>query len=172
MNDDIIVGGEDNISLELEVGKLLCDNSLVVATAESCTGGLVAAKLISYPGISQVLNESFITYSNEAKAKRLGVSEKTLEKYGAVSSQVAEEMARGVAKVTNSNIGLSTTGIAGPTGGTEEKPVGLVYIGVFIDGDVVVKKLNLVGDRESVRNKAASDILDLLRKELYKKGIR
>lgn len=166
------MNGEYSKSVELEVGKLLCENNLIVATAESCTGGLVSAKLISYPGISQVLNESFVTYSNEAKVKRLGVSEDTLDKYGAVSSQVAEEMAKGIAKVTNSNIGLSTTGIAGPTGGTEEKPVGLVYIGVCINGDVVVKKLNIAGDRDSVRNKAALSVLELLRTELYKKGIR
>lgn len=164
--------GTGDTSLELEVGKILCKNNLTVATAESCTGGLVVAKLISYPGISQILNESIVTYSNEAKEKRLGVSKKSLDLFGAVSEQVAKEMAIGVAKTTNSRIGLSTTGIAGPTGGTKEKPVGLVYIGVSIDEDVIVQQLNIPGSRDRVRNKAALGVLDLLRRELFKRGIK
>ena len=164
--------GEGETSLELEVGKILCRNNLTVATAESCTGGLVAAKLISYPGISQVLNESVITYANAAKEKYANVSKESLEKFGAVSEQVAEEMARGIAKNTGSRIGLSTTGIAGPSGGTDEKPVGLVYVGVCIDGEVIVNKLNIFGDRDRVRNKSALSVLDLLRRELYKRNFK
>lgn len=168
--DDIY--GVDDTSLELEVGKLLCDNMLTVATAESCTGGLVSAKLISYPGISEVLNESIVTYSNEAKEKYLGVKHETLRKYGAVSEEVAKEMAIGISKAAKSQIGISTTGIAGPGGGTEEKPVGLVYVAVCIDEEVKVKKLTLQGDRDRVRNKAALHVLDLLRRELYIRGIK
>lgn len=169
-NEDIY--GEGETSLELEVGKILCKNNITVATAESCTGGLVAAKLISYPGISEVLNESIVTYSNEAKEKYLGVSKKSLDNYGAVSEEVAREMAFGIAKNAKSRVGLSTTGIAGPGGGTESKPVGLVYIGVCIDGEVVVRKLNLAGERDRIRNKAALSVLDLLRRELYKRGMK
>ncbi|MBR1444416.1 MAG: nicotinamide-nucleotide amidohydrolase family protein [Firmicutes bacterium] len=135
---------------------------LSIATAESCTGGKVAAALIGYAGASDIYKEGFVTYSNEAKMKRLGVNEKTLSKYGAVSEQTAREMAEGAANAANADIGLSTTGIAGPGGGTAEKPVGLVYIGVSVKGNTTVKKLNLSGDRETVRNSAVKEILTLL----------
>ena len=164
--------GQDETSMELEVAKMLCENNMTVATAESCTGGLVVAKLISYPGISSIINASIVTYANEAKVKYADVSEETLKAHGAVSEEVAREMAIGIAKNTNSRIGLSTTGIAGPSGGTEEKPVGLVYVGVSIDEEVIVKKLSLIGERDRIRNKAAISVLDVLRRELYKRGIK
>ncbi|MDZ5016508.1 CinA family nicotinamide mononucleotide deamidase-related protein, partial [Clostridium perfringens] len=146
--------GEDENSLEAVVAEILCNKNLSIATVESCTGGLVASSLISYPGISEVFKEGTITYSNEAKMKRLGVKKETLDKYGAVSEETAKEMVIGIAREAKTDIAISTTGIAGPGGGTNEKPVGLVYIGVFVKGNVVVKKFNFTGDRERIRRKA------------------
>lgn len=128
--------GEGEKSLDTVVAELLCEKSFSIATAESCTGGMIAATLISYPGISKVFKEGAVTYSNEAKIKRLGVSEETLNKFGAVSKETAKEIAEGMARVANTDIAISTTGLAGPDGGTDEKPVGLVYIGIFIKGKI------------------------------------
>jgi nicotinamide-nucleotide amidase len=158
--------GEDENSLEAVVAEILCNKNLSIATVESCTGGLVASSLISYPGISEVFKEGTITYSNEAKMKRLGVKKETLDKYGAVSEETAKEMVIGIAREAKTDIAISTTGIAGPGGGTNEKPVGLVYIGVFVKGNVVVKKFNFTGDRERIRRKATMNALNILRKEL------
>ncbi|GAA0087173.1 competence/damage-inducible protein A [Clostridium sp. CTA-7] len=158
--------GEDENSLEAVVAEILCNKNLSIATVESCTGGLVASSLISYPGISEVFKEGAITYSNEAKMKRLGVKKETLDKYGAVSEETAKEMVIGIAREAKTDIAISTTGIAGPGGGTNEKPVGLVYIGVFVKGNVVVKKFNFTGDRERIRRKATMNALNILRKEL------
>ena len=160
--------GYDDTTLEEEVAKLLIKNNMTIAVSESCTGGMVSSKLINYPGISQSFLEGCVTYSNEAKMKRLGVKKNTLDKFGAVSEETAIEMAVGVAKSLNANIGLSTTGIAGPEGGTNEKPVGLVYIGLYINGEIKVKKCNLIGSREKIRSKATSEALNLLRTELIK----
>lgn len=157
---------EEQLRLEYIVGEILCKNNLTVATAESCTGGMVASKLISYPGISQVFLEGAVTYSNEAKIKRLGVKIETLNKYGAVSEETAREMAKGIAIASGSDIGIATTGIAGPGGGTEEKPVGLVYIGVYIKGRTIVSKFIFKGDREEVRVQSSMNALDLLKREL------
>lgn len=160
--------GEGETSLENVVSEILCNNKLSVSTAESCTGGMVAASLISYPGISDVFKEGAITYSNESKMKRLGVRKETLDRYGAVSEETAREMAIGIAREANTDISISTTGIAGPGGGTDEKPVGLVYIGVFIKGKVVVNKFNFTGNRERIRRKTTMNALNILRKELLK----
>lgn len=157
---------EGAVNLEDIIGKLLTDKKLTISTAESCTGGLIAAKLINYPGISSVFMEGAVTYSNEAKMNRINVSKETLDKFGAVSKETAAEMAEGIAKTSGTNIGLSTTGIAGPGGGTKEKPVGLVYIGIYINGEIKVKKLLCDGDRQMVRTQATITALDLLRKEL------
>ncbi|MGL5617009.1 MAG: competence/damage-inducible protein A [Sarcina sp.] len=145
------VYAEGETTLEDVLGKILIEKKLTIATAESCTGGLLAGALINYPGISEVFLEGAVTYSNEAKMKRLGVKAETLEKFGAVSEETAKEMAEGIAKVAEAKIGVSTTGIAGPGGGTEEKPVGLVYIAVSFKGETTVKKFNFAGDRERVR---------------------
>ncbi len=145
---------------------MLVSKNLTISTAESCTGGMVSGKLINYPGISSVFMEGAVTYSNEAKINRLGVKAETLEKYGAVSSEVAAEMARGIARTSGTNIGLSTTGIAGPGGGSEEKPVGMVYVGLCINGEVKTKKLILSGNRQRIRERATMQVLDLLRREL------
>ncbi|WP_288222544.1 competence/damage-inducible protein A [uncultured Clostridium sp.] len=160
--------GEGETSLETVVSELLCKKNLSISTAESCTGGMIAATLISYPGISEVFKEGVVTYSNESKIRRLGVKEETLKKFGAVSEEIAREMVEGVAKNLNTDIAISTTGIAGPGGGTEEKPVGLVYVGIYIKGKTIVEKLNLTGDRESIRKKATLNSLNLLRKELIR----
>ncbi|MGH4119057.1 competence/damage-inducible protein A [Clostridium sp.] len=158
--------GEGNTTLENVLSEMLVSKKMTIATAESCTGGMIASKLINYPGISSVLLEGAVTYSNEAKINRLGVKTETLEKYGAVSSEVAAEMAEGIAKTAGVNIGISTTGIAGPGGGTEEKPVGLVYVGLCINGKVKTKMLKLSGDRQKIRERATMQLLDLVRREL------
>lgn len=160
--------GEDETSLEKVVAELLCKKKLSISIAESCTGGMIAATLISYPGISEIFKEGVVTYSNEAKVKRLGVKEETLRKFGAVSEETAREMVMGIAKSLNTDIAISSTGIAGPGGGTEDKPVGLVYIGIYIKGDIIVERLNLKGDREAVRKKATLNALNLLRKEIIR----
>lgn len=153
-------------NIETEVGELLIKKHLTVSTAESCTGGLLAAALINYPGISSCYMEGAITYSNEAKVKRLNVNINTLEQYGAVSDETAREMAYGIAKSAGTDIGISTTGIAGPGGGTVEKPIGLVYIGLYINSKIITKKLNLSGTRQSIRKETVNIALNLLKQQL------
>jgi nicotinamide-nucleotide amidase len=160
--------GEGDTSLEAVISKLLIDRNLTISTAESCTGGLIASKLVNSPGISSVFMEGAVTYSNEAKMNRINVKRETLDKFGAVSEETAFEMAEGIAKSSGTNIGLSTTGIAGPSGGTEEKPVGLVYIGLYINGHTKVKKLLCSGNREMIRLRSTISALDFLRRELIK----
>ena len=153
-------------SIEEVVAKMLVENNLKIAVAESCTGGMVSASLINYPGISSVFMEGCVTYSNEAKMKSLGVKKETLDVYRAVSDNCAKEMASGVAARYNTNVGIATTGIAGPGGGTDEKPVGLVYFGIYINGKVITKKYVFNGDRQGVRERATRTILNDLRLEL------
>ena len=157
---------EDNVSIEEVVSKMLVEKNLTISIAESCTGGLVSSKLINYPGISSVFMEGCVTYSNESKINRLGVSADTLDKYGAVSEEIAKEMAEGVAKNSNTNVSISTTGIAGPGGGTIDKPVGLVYIGIYINGKTTVKKYILHGNRQDIRLRATKNALNDLRLRL------
>ncbi len=166
------VYGEGETSIEEVLGKMLVDNNLSIATAESCTGGLLAGRIINYPGISAVFKEGAITYTNESKIKRLKVKKETLEKFGAVSSQTAAEMAQGIAKVTGTDIGISTTGIAGPGGGSEEKPVGLVYVGFYFKGEIKTKEFNLVGDRQRIRNNTVTRTLEWVRREILKSLIK
>ncbi len=156
----------NDINIENEIGELLIKNKLTISTAESCTGGLVAARLINYPGISQAFLEGAVTYSNEAKMNRLGVRGETLDRFGAVSAETAREMAQGIAKTSGTNIGLSTTGIAGPGGGSLQKPVGLVFVGLCINGKVAARELRLTGDRQSIRNSATIQVLDWIKEEL------
>lgn len=153
-------------SVENEVGELLIKNHLTVSTAESCTGGLLASTLINYPGISSCFMEGAVTYSNDAKVKRLNVNISTLEQYGAVSDETAREMAYGIAMAAGTDIGISTTGIAGPGGGTIEKPVGLVYIGLYINKNLISKQLNLSGTRQSIRRETVDIALNLLKQQL------
>lgn len=158
-----IFAEDEFVSLEDAIVEILKSKGFTIATAESCTGGLMAGRLINVPGASSCLNESFVTYSNEAKMKRLGVKEETLKAFGAVSEQTAYEMAQGVAKATDSNVGLSSTGIAGPGGGTEEKPVGLVYVGCSINGVTKVRRFQFSGNRENNRNHTVQCALVFLR---------
>ena len=165
------VYGEGEVSLEEVVAEMLVRNNLTIATAESCTGGMIASSLINYSGVSSSFLEGAVTYSNDAKIRRLGVNKSTLENYGAVSSETAEEMVSGITKTSGADIGIATTGIAGPNGGTEEKPVGLVYVGLSIKGEIIIKKLNLSGNRQKIRERATKTALDLLRRELLQRGI-
>lgn len=164
----IAVYGEGDTTLEDVVGNLLVENSLTIATAESCTGGLLAGAIINYPGISSVFKEGFVTYSNEAKMERINVSKETLDKYGAVSAKTAAEMAEGVAKKAGTHMGISTTGLAGPGGGSREKPVGLVYLGLYINGEVKTKELHLIGSRQHIRKITVIRALEWLRRQLIK----
>ncbi|WP_313567891.1 competence/damage-inducible protein A [Acetoanaerobium noterae] len=153
-------------TLEEVVASLLIEQNLSISVAESCSGGLLAGRLINYPGISKVFKEGFITYSNESKINTLGVDSKILSKYGAVSEEVAKQMAKCAADRAKSDVALSITGIAGPDGGTDEKPVGLVYIGLYLLGEVKVMKMDSWGSRDNVRRRAVSQALDMLRREL------
>ena len=150
------------MNLEDKVVLCLKERGYTITTAESCTGGLLAGRILNVSGASEVYNEGYITYSNEAKERILGVRHETLEKYGAVSEKTAREMAVGAAKAAHANIGLSTTGIAGPGGGTPEKPVGLIYIGCFCNGEVLVRELRLQGTREENRNATVNASLEQL----------
>lgn len=164
LGDAVYNTGE--ITLQDTVSKMLVDKDMTIGVSESCTGGLLSSKLIEYPGISKVFLEGAVTYSNDAKMRTLNVKKETLEKFGAVSHETAREMAEGIAKRTGARIGVSTTGIAGPTGGTEDKPVGLVYFGIYVDGEVKSYKHIFTGDRNSVRNRASMTALDIIRKSL------
>ena len=168
MQGDII----NKDSIEYTLGEILCNNKLTISTAESCTGGMVAAKLISYPGISSAFLEGAVTYSNEAKIRRLGVKKETLDVYGAVSEETAREMVEGIAKESSSNTSIATTGIAGPGGGTNEKPVGLVYIAVHVNDNTTIEKCNFSGNREEVRVSATTYALKMLKIELENQGYK
>jgi nicotinamide-nucleotide amidase len=154
---------DENETLEAAVVKLLEKNELTVTTAESCTGGMLAARLVNVPGVSEVFREGFITYSNKAKRKILSVQKSTLKKCGAVSEKTAKEMAKGGVFATDSDVCVAITGIAGPDGGTEEKPVGLVYIACYINDKVTVKEFNFKGNRAKVREQSVVKALTLLR---------
>ncbi|MCI6381261.1 MAG: CinA family nicotinamide mononucleotide deamidase-related protein [Fusobacterium mortiferum] len=154
--------GEDNDRLEKKVVELLKKLNMNISTAESCTGGMLASKLIDVPGISEVFYEGVVSYSNEAKINRLGVRKEILDKYGAVSEEVAKEMVMGL----TTDVALSTTGIAGPDGGSEEKPVGLVYMGIRIKDKIYVEKRVFRGDRNKVRKRTVSHTLFTLIKIL------
>lgn len=151
-------------SLEEVVISLLKQQRKKIATAESITGGLIAATLINVPGASSVVDESFVTYSNEAKHKRLGVKEETLKSYGAVSEQTAREMAEGICRATGADVGIAVTGIAGPDGGTPEKPVGLVYVGRCVEGKCEVEEIRLKGNRQKIRDMVVVRALDFVRR--------
>ena len=144
--------GEDNDRIENTIYECLNSGKkpLTISTAESCTGRMIASKLIEVPGISENFIESIVSYSNEAKIKRLKVKKETLEKYGAVSEEVAREMLAGL----KTDVAISTTGIAGPGGGTKEKPVGLVYIGIRVKDEVKIFRRELKGDRNKIRQRA------------------
>ncbi len=157
-----VLDGEliNTIFLELK------NQNLSIATAESCTGGLIGNTFTNVSGSSEYFKLGIIAYNNKSKVKLLDISEIMLKKYGAVSKEVAKSMADGVRKLLNVDIGISTTGIAGPTGGTKEKPIGLVYIAVSTRKVTIVKKFNFPGDRlknkDSTCNAALEMLLDVL----------
>lgn len=159
----MVYSTKENETMEEAVVRLLNKYELTVTTAESCTGGMIASKIVNVPGASDVFNEGFITYSNKAKRKHLDVSKNTLKKYGAVSEQTVKEMALGGVFAADSDACVAVSGIAGPDGGTDEKPVGLVYIGCCIKDDVTVKECHFHGTRLEIREQAANAALDLLR---------
>lgn len=153
-------------TLEMALTKLLMKKKYTMTTAESCTGGMIAARMVNAPGVSAVLKSGFITYANEAKEELLGVSHDTLEKFGAVSRETAEEMAEGAVKAAHTDAAVAVTGIAGPDGGTKEKPVGLVYIGVNVRGNVEVREYHFSGSRQKIRESVTAAALTFLREKL------
>ncbi|MCT4618677.1 MAG: competence/damage-inducible protein A [Marinisporobacter sp.] len=165
--EEYIYSYEDEELVQV-VAKKLLEKKISISFAESCTGGLIAAKLTDVSGISESLDRSIVTYSNRAKIEELGVNAETLKKYGAVSEEIAREMALGLKTVTGSDICLSITGIAGPGGGTEEKPVGLVYIGIAYGENIVCKEYKLFGDRNRIRNYTSMLAFNMIRKALEK----
>ncbi len=158
--------GENDDTLEAVVGKLLKDRKQTLATAESCTAGLLAGKITNVPGSSDYFDRGFVTYTNESKTEMLGVPEQTLIDHGAVSSQTAEAMAVGVKEKSRTDYGVAITGIAGPGGGTEEKPVGTVFIAVASNKEVVSKKFLMAKDREINRNRSIYAALEMLRRAI------
>lgn len=163
---DYVYATKEQVTLEKAVVKLLEKYDLKVTTAESCTGGLLAGRLLNVPGASDVFKEGFITYSNKAKRKYLDVSKSTLKKYTAVSEEVAKEMAIGGVFATDCDACVAVTGLAGPGGGTDEKPVGLVYIATYMKESVKVKEYHFKGNREKIRQQAVVKALDLLRRSI------
>lgn len=152
-------------TLEMAVVRLLKKYELTVTTAESCTGGLIAGRLVNVPGASEVFREGFITYSNKAKRKYLDVSKGTLKKYGAVSEQTAKEMATGGVFATDADACIAVTGIAGPDA-EGEKPVGLVYIACYMKDKVKVEEYHFKGNREKIREQSVVKALDFLRRSI------
>lgn len=148
--------------LEERVAARLKELKFTITTAESCTGGLVSGRLINVAGISEQLKEAYVTYCDEAKHKLLGVKTETLDTYTAVSRETAAEMAAGGAKAAQADVCVSVTGIAGPDGGSEEFPVGLVFIGCYCCGKVTVRRFWFSGDRMAVRTQAVEAALKLL----------
>ena len=160
--------GYDEDTIEDAVAKLLINNKLTIATAESCTGGLLAHRLTNVSGSSKYLLGGVVSYSNDIKIGKVGVKKETIIAYGAVSEQTAGEMATGIQDKFQSDIGIGITGIAGPTGGTEEKPVGLVYIGLAIKDILIVKKFLFLKDRKANKLLSSLTALNMLRLQLLK----
>lgn len=158
---------DEQVTLEESIVADLREKNLTLTTAESCTAGLLAGRIMNVPGASCVYNEGYITYSNDAKEKLLGVRHETLEAYGAVSHETADEMARGAAGAAGADVALSVTGIAGPDGGTEEKPVGLVYVGCCVNGHTRTEEFRFTGNRAKNREYAVARALTMLREELF-----
>ncbi|MCR4426869.1 MAG: competence/damage-inducible protein A [Firmicutes bacterium] len=158
-----LVYGIDDQTLEGVVGQLLTASGLTLACAESCTGGLISHRLTNVPGSSRYFDRGIVTYSNESKVQELDVDPSTLAEDGAVSRKTATEMARGARRVSGADLGLAVTGIAGPGGGTEEKPVGLVYFALVHRSGVITARARFGGERETIKNRTAQFALDLLR---------
>lgn len=158
-----IFATDEKKTLEEAVVDMLKDQGLTLALAESCTGGAVASRIVNVPGASEVFGHGFVTYSNRAKRKLLGVKKPTLKTYGAVSEKCAKEMAKGGCFVAKSDICLSITGIAGPDGGTEKTPVGTVFMGCCYNNKVIVREFHFTGNRLKIREQAVAHALAFLR---------
>lgn len=154
---------DNDVTLEKSVVDLLAANKLTACTVESCTGGMLSARLINVPGVSEVFKSGYVTYSNKSKRRLLGIKKNILLKHGAVSEQIAREMAKTAASLARTDVSVSTTGIAGPDGGTPEKPVGLVYIGCNVCGRITVKECHFHGSREKIRESTVAAALSLMR---------
>ena len=167
-----IVYGEEDETMESVVGRLLNEQQLTLAVAESCTGGLIGHRLTQVPGASTYVDRVAVTYSNRAKVEMLGVPSGLLERHGAVSADVAAAMARGIRERSGASVGVSVTGIAGPGGATESKPVGLVYVGLDGGpGEAMTKEFRFHGgDRTVIKQRSSQAALDLLRRWLIKTG--
>ena len=152
--------------IEENLVRILFERALKITTAESCTGGMIASTLVNVAGVSDVFEAGYVTCSEEAKISLLGVRKETIEKYTVYSEEVAREMAQGAAEAAGADVAVSVTGIAGPDGGTEEKPVGLVYIGVSVRGQMYVEEHHFEGDRSEVRESTVQAALALLKKGL------
>lgn len=159
----LVYTAREEVTLEQALADLLQEKGWKIATAESCTGGMVAARLTRVAGVSGVFETGMVTYANSTKKELLGVKEKTLTTYGAVSSQTAEEMVLGLAQRTGAEVSLSITGIAGPSGGTKEKPVGLVFMGCRVKDRTVIKEFHFSGNREKIRESSVAAALSLVR---------
>ena len=159
---------DESVTLEACVTDLLMKNQLTLATAESCTGGLFAARIVNVAGASNIFSEGVITYSNKVKQELLGVSPETLQKYGAVSEQTAIEMAEGARRLSGADVAVSITGIAGPGGGSDKKPVGLVYVGCSLEDKTKVCEYRLRGNRQKIREYSVVYALDFLRNCILK----
>ncbi len=155
---------DSRVTLEETIVELLKDKGMTITTVESCTGGLLSGRLTNVPGVSEVFKQGFVTYSNKAKRKFVGVKKMTLKKHTAVSEQAAYEMARGGALITGSDVCVSVTGYAGPEGGEDGSLVGLVYIGCNVQNRIQVEELHLAGSRQEIRELAVVGALTLLRR--------
>lgn len=162
-----VVYSIDDQELHEVCAALLREHGATLAVAESCTGGMIASKLVSVPGISAYFIEGAVTYSNDAKIRRLGVRPETLAAHTAVSAETAREMAEGIRRTSGASLGVATTGIAGPDGGTVEQPVGLVYIALASESGTAVQELRLTGSRERIRNAASLHALNLIRRHFF-----
>ena len=160
------VYGYDNDKLEQVIADLLIKNNLTVSTAESCTSGLLASRLTDVPGSSQYFKGGSVCYSNELKINDIGIDNDLIERYGAVSEEVAKSLAKNIAQKNNTDLGIGITGIAGPDGGTEKKPVGLVFVGIFYKNNLYIKKYNLTPDRITNRELTVTLCLNEIRKIL------
>ncbi|NNF00395.1 MAG: competence/damage-inducible protein A [Pyrinomonadaceae bacterium] len=156
--------------MEEVVGKLLTQTGKTLSVAESCTGGLIGERLTNVSGSSKYFFEGAITYSNEAKTRALGVPKDLIDKHGAVSAEVAESMAVGMRERAKTDYAISVTGVAGPTGGTEEKPVGTVFVGYAVNSETRSLRLNLPGDRNLIRWRSSQAALDYLRRKILEAG--
>ena len=160
------VYGYDNDKLEQVIADLLIKNNLTVSTAESCTSGLLASRLTDVPGSSQYFKGGSVCYSNELKINDIGIDKDLIERHGAVSEEVAKSLAKNIAQKNNTDLGIGITGIAGPDGGTEKKPVGLVFVGIFYKNNLYIKKYNLTPDRITNRELTVTLCLNEIRKIL------